>query len=176
MICWIDKKKLSILKDRKSCQTGDFRRKCVRAFVCWSEQTTTAASHFGQSTNGHLFWIKWYLPLPSASLCIYHVVCSKVIFNMRAPFPMCCSTTNHRESDECDNAQSCRVFSPHLSLVIPSEQHIQVRHSHCSALALVKTSVTEPQFNAALPGNLFTFPSTVSHGMFFIFCILCFFP
>ena len=113
------------MAERQSCQTWDFGRKCVCACVCWQEHTTTAACHFGLSTNGHLFWIKWSSPLPSALLCIYHVVYSKVIFNMRAPFSMCCSATNHRASDECDNTQSCRVFSPHLSLVISSQLRLR---------------------------------------------------
>lgn len=92
------------------------------AHVCWRKHTTTAACHFSLSTKSHLFWIKRCPPpLPSALLCIYHVVYSKVISNMRAPFFMCCSTTNHRASDKWDNAQSCRVFSPHLSLLISSQ-------------------------------------------------------
>lgn len=91
VMCWVDKKRLSILKDRKSCQTGDFRekKKSVCAFVCWSKHTTTAACHFSQCTNGHLLWIKWYsAPLPSSPLCISHVVYSKVIFSMRVTAPL----------------------------------------------------------------------------------------
>lgn len=48
---------------------------------------------------------------------------------MRATFLMCCSTTNHRASDECDNAQSCRVFPPLLSLVISSQIRLRTAHS-----------------------------------------------
>ncbi len=44
-------------------------------------------------------------------------------------FPMCCSTTNHRASDECDNAQSCRVFPPLLSLVISLQIRLRAAHS-----------------------------------------------
>lgn len=163
--------------DRQSCQTWDFGRKCVCACVCWQEHTTTAACHFGLSTNGHLFWIKWSSPLPSALLCIYHVVYSKVIFNMRAPFPMCCSTTNHRASDECDNAQSCGVFSPHLSLVISSE----IRWDVDILTALSFHSVCQRWRNRGdisqmFRRNILTFPSTVSHDKLIISVFYVSFP
>lgn len=122
----MDNKRLSILKNRKRLTDNHVKlgisRESVCACVCWRKHTTTAACHFSLSTKGHLFWIKWCSPpLPSALLCIYHVVYSKVIFNMRALFLVCCSTTNHWASDDCDNTQSCRVSSPHLSLVISSQ-------------------------------------------------------
>lgn len=98
--------------------------------VCiWLKHTTTAVCHFSLSTHGHLFWIKWCPPpIPSALLCIYHVVYSKVIFSMGVTYPMCCSTTNHRASDECDNAQDCRPFPVLLSPVISLQIGLKARH------------------------------------------------
>ena len=59
------------------------------------------------------------VPPPPALLFIYHVVYSKVIFNMRAPFRKCCSNTNHRPSDEYDNAHSFTNRNIRFSAVLP---------------------------------------------------------
>lgn len=178
----MDKKWLSIWKSRKSLTDNHVKLgilgESVCVHVCVGRSTLhTAACHFGLSTNGHLFWIKWSSPLPSALLCIYHVVYSKVIFNMRAPFPMCCSTTNHRASDECDNAQSCGVFSPHLSLVISSE----IRWDVDILTALSFHSVCQRWRNRGdisqmFRRNILTFPSTVSHDKLIISVFYVSFP